>query len=610
MSHSISPSPELTRPADVGTDTIFEAIADADFNGIALLAATLCDAPIGLAGLCDGERHWYPGQSGWPTPGGEQHLRMFEQVLDDAALLEVADVRLDVRFHDNSLVTGAPYLRFFAAVPLLTAVGQKLGSLYVIDTVSRILSERQKAALTTLAHQTTLQFESRLLARRLAGQVALQVEEARGIARASDLRTQDAVRQAASERRLRTITDNVPALIGYIDAQERLQFCNVHYRTMFGFDTEKILGHTLREVFGDVMYATMAPHAATALAGHAVSFERSVTTAGREMFHQVEYVPEIDAGGTVHGFYSLVTDVTARRTAERRLADSEHSLRTITDNLPVAITYIDADQDFRFANATMHAWTGTLPENVIGKSLREVLGQALYESRRSSYERALAGERVEITQAAHWFQHNRVLRSVFVPDFAADGSVRGMFTLSSDITAQNEIEAELRRLARFDSLTGLPNRAYLYELLETALGRSKRNCQAVAVLFLDIDHFKSINDTLGHRKGDLVLQEFAARLSRSVRTTDMVGRLAGDEFVIALELLASQEEAEQVARKILQEIRKPWVLNGQRLTVTTSIGIAFDRDHAQGAADLIAAADSALYAAKALGRNTFQTRIC
>ena len=525
-------------------------------------------------------------------------------------MLEVADARLDVRFHDNLLVTAAPLLRFYAAVPLLSAAGEVLGSLCVIDSASRSLSERQKAALAALARQTVAQLESRMHARRLAGQVERQVEEARGVAQDSSLRRQDEARRATSERRLRTITDNVPALIGYIDAQERLQFCNIHYGTMFGLDTEKIIGQSLREVFGEVIYATMAPHVVTALSGRAVSFERSVQTSAGEVFQQVEYVPEIDADGSPRGFYALVTDVTARRTAERRLAESEHSLRTITDNLPVAITYIDADQRFRFANATMHAWTGTLPENVIGKSLREVLGQALYETRRCSYERALAGERVEVIKQAHWFQHNRVLQSVFVPDLGPDGRVRGMFTLSSDITAQSEVEAELRRLARFDSLTSLPNRAYLYELLETALARSKRNCQAVAVLFLDIDHFKAINDTLGHRKGDLVLQEFAARLTRSVRATDMVGRLAGDEFVIALELLASQEEAEQVAGKILQEMRRPWILNGERLTVTTSIGIAFDRNHLHSAADLIAAADGALYAAKASGRDTFRMRIC
>lgn len=589
---------------------VADAIGERDFNEIALLAAAICDAPIGLVGLAEGGHCRYPGQSGMPAFDGVPDLSLFEQALADAALLEVIDATLDLRFHDNALVTGAPHLRFYAAVPLQTAAGERLGSLCVIDVVARSLSQRQKASLAALARQTVQLCESRLLVHRLTGQIDRQTEEARGVAEDSSARRQDEARQAESERRLRTITDNVPALISYIDAQERLQFCNVHYGTMFGLDTAKIVGHTLREVFGEAMYAAMAPHVATALSGRAVSFERSVVVAGREAFQQVEYVPEIDADTTVRGFYALVTDVTARRTAERRLVDSEHSLRTITDNLPVAITYIDSTLHFRFANATMHAWTGTLPENVIGKSLREVLGQELYESRRSAYERALAGERVEVIKQAHWFQHNRVLQSIFVPDFAEDGSVRGIFTLSSDITAQNEIEAELRRLARFDSLTGLPNRAYLYELLETALERSMRNGQAVAVLFLDIDHFKSINDTLGHRKGDLVLQEFAARLTRSVRTTDMVGRLAGDEFIIALELLGSQEEAEQVARKILQEVRRPWNLNGERLAVTTSIGIAFDRKHVQNAADLIAAADGALYAAKALGRNTFQTRIC
>jgi diguanylate cyclase (GGDEF)-like protein/PAS domain S-box-containing protein len=418
------------------------------------------------------------------------------------------------------------------------------------------------------------------------------------------------IRLAENERRLRMIADNVPALIGYIDAQERLQFCNVQYGTMFGLEIDRIVGKPLDLVFGAELYASMAPHVARALAGQPASFERAVQANGRAVFQQVEYVPDIETSGTVRGFYALVTDVTARRIAERRLADSEHRLRTIADNLPVAITYIDDRQHMRFSNATMHAWTGTTPETVLDRHVREVVGETLYQERRDYYRRALAGERLEFIKQSHGFHQNRTLHATFIPDVAADGHVRGLFTLSSDITAQQEIEAELRRLARFDSLTGLPNRSHLYESLDAAIERAKRSMSPIAVLFLDIDHFKTINDTLGHRKGDLVLQEFAARLAQTVRTTDTVGRLGGDEFVIVLEGLTALVDAEQIADKILAAVRRPWVLHGERLHVTTSVGIAFSTDRRHCASDLIGHADASLYEAKSAGRNAFCARAC
>ena len=288
------------------------------------------------------------------------------------------------------------------------------------------------------------------------------------------------------------------------------------------------------------------------------------------------------------------------------MAFSEKRLRTITDNLPVAISYVDQQERYRFVNATMHAWTNTRSDEVIGRTLLEVVGEELYSKRRAYYRRALAGERVEFFKDAYPFHQHRHLQATFIPDIGDDGKVRGIFTLSHDVTALKKTEEDLRRMARFDSLTGLPNRAHLYELLPAALERSQRNAAATAVLFLDIDRFKSINDTLGHAKGDLVLQEFAHRLQHAVRVGDTVARLAGDEFIVVLECLKGVEAAAQVAQKIIVQMSRPWILNGERLAVTTSIGIAYDTSHALTGPELISRADEALYAAKSAGRNTFR----
>ncbi|HSY27777.1 MAG TPA: GGDEF domain-containing protein, partial [Burkholderiaceae bacterium] len=168
-----------------------------------------------------------------------------------------------------------------------------------------------------------------------------------------------------------------------------------------------------------------------------------------------------------------------------------------------------------------------------------------------------------------------------------------------------ESEAKLAALARVDSLTGLPNRYALNEQLHAAIARQARSDKALAVMFLDVDHFKTINDTLGHAMGDAVLKEFSARLKDGVRVTDIVARLAGDEFVIVAEGLHGLPDAEAIALSILSKVRKPWHIDGHPLTVTASIGIALSSANDLEAAQLLATADRALYIAKENGRDGF-----
>jgi len=157
-------------------------------------------------------------------------------------------------------------------------------------------------------------------------------------------------------------------------------------------------------------------------------------------------------------------------------------------------------------------------------------------------------------------------------------------------------------------LTGLPNRRGYGERLEEALGRARRNRQPVALMFLDVDHFKQVNDTLGHAAGDAVLHEFAQRVKASVRFTDTVSRLAGDEFTVILEGIKSADEAALVAGKILNAFAAPFTLEQGERRVSTSIGVAYAANAALTIAELGEAADQALYAAKEQGRGRFALR--
>lgn len=236
-----------------------------------------------------------------------------------------------------------------------------------------------------------------------------------------------------------------------------------------------------------------------------------------------------------------------------------------------------------------------------------MVGPALYEERRINIDRALAGERVDFEVQSITKGVPRYLQTSYLPDRRPDGSVAGIYTLSTDVTVLKNAEQQMRQLARYDTLTGLPNRLQFEEKLPEAMARCARMRRPMALMFLDVDKFKTINDTLGHSAGDEVLKEFAHRLISCVRKTDMVARLAGDEFVVILEGLNAIDEPQFVARKIIATIGGEFDVLGRPLTVSTSLGVAlYEGGDDVTPARLLTRADEALYEAKAAGRNTFR----
>ena len=298
----------------------------------------------------------------------------------------------------------------------------------------------------------------------------------------------------------------------------------------------------------------------------------------------------------------------ALKEARQHQAQVEKQLRAIADNLPVLIAHIDGDGRFRFVNQTFKDWLGMEQATVLGRRMEDVMPPAWYEQRREYLHRALSGERISFDMESDTLGIRRSVHSVYIPDIQTDGSVAGIYTLSTDVSALKSIERQLNVLARSDAVTGLANRYQFNETLPLAIARAKRSGLAMALMSFDIDHFKQINDTLGHAAGDAVLREFAARLQHSVRVTDTVARLGGDEFVIILEGLHSDAEPQLVARKIIADVNRPFDNDGAMLAVTASVGLAYG-DPAHNAVlvpQLLAQADEALYAAKRAGRNTFR----
>ena len=297
-------------------------------------------------------------------------------------------------------------------------------------------------------------------------------------------------------------------------------------------------------------------------------------------------------------------DITARVRAEEALSLSERSMRAITDNIPALIAHVDIEQRYTFVNAFVGRVFGIAPETMIGKTIREARGEKLYAELEPHITAALRGETVgfegigEVAGRVYHYQSN------YVPDRDAEGNVQGLFALTFDITELKIAQAKLDHLARIDGLSGVANRRYFEEHLAESLARSRRQGTALALLCVDIDHFKSINDKHGHPVGDAIIVAFAEKLESCVREDDLVARLGGDEFVLLIEN-PGPESGRNIAEKLLSVLKQPLQVDGSTLGVSASIGVAYS-PHASSAKALMDLADQALYAAKRAGRNTYR----
>lgn len=414
-----------------------------------------------------------------------------------------------------------------------------------------------------------------------------------------------------SELRLRGILENSLDAFVAIDDDGRVAEWNRAADVMFGWSCHEAMGQPLdgfatpRGIAGgdDALARLLAtgqahgPDARVELIAHHRSgraFPVQMTT------HAVQLGDRRIRTAFMH-------DISKRVETQARLNRSEWRLRAIADHAPALIAHVDRDLRFRFVNAAFRQWYGVEPESLLGSSLTELLGVEVFAQIRDWVDRALAGERVGFD--AHRALADGSVRhshATLIPDPDAldgqpdsGGSGRGFHLLVHDVSAHRQLAQVLAEQALRDELTGLPNRAAWGEELERGLARASRLGTPAAVMFLDLDGFKAVNDTHGHAAGDHVLKAFAGVLRSTLRASDLVARLSGDEFVVLLDRVADVEgDPPLVAEKILQASRDGVMFNGVCLPMQPSIGIAVQRGPQFDAEALVRRADEAMYAAK------------
>ncbi|WP_018864513.1 EAL domain-containing protein [Thioalkalivibrio sp. ARh3] len=308
----------------------------------------------------------------------------------------------------------------------------------------------------------------------------------------------------------------------------------------------------------------------------------------------------------------LTLDVTAHRRATAALRESENRYQDVVNHISEVIFRTDAEGRWTLLNPAWEALTGFPVEQTLGQPMCAYVDPLDRDDAESFCSTLLEGGTHAQSEEIRLRTHDGGYRWVSIyasARFDDDGQVMATFGTMMDISDRKKAEEEIRRLAFFDELTGLPNRTLLHDRLGQALANTARTRHHGAVLFIDLDNFKDINDTLGHAVGDDLLRQVAQRMSNSVREADTLARLGGDEFVIILNDLhpdpsQAATEAEAVGRKLITLLRDPFELAGQNRHITPSIGATLFSGHSLGVEEVLKQADLAMYRAKNAGRNT------
>lgn len=397
-----------------------------------------------------------------------------------------------------------------------------------------------------------------------------------------------------------------------IDSQGRLIDVNAAYCRMSGYAREELLGQDVREM--DVLLAPeafsrqlQALVASGSLLFESVHRRQDGTTWQLEVSANYS---EVD-GGQVFAF---LRDISGRKQAEAQLVESESRLQALTHAIPDLVWLKDPAGAYLSCNQRFERFFGAPAAMIVGKSDCDFVALDLADHFRASDRIVMARREAWVSEEWACFAddgHRELLEITKTPIYDSQGGLVGVLGIGHDITERKMAEEEIKQLAFYDPLTSLPNRRLLLDRLQQALVASARHQREGALLYIDLDNFKTLNDTRGHDVGDLLLQQVAQRLVACVRDNDTVARLGGDEFVVMLEDLSENSleaatQAKDVGYKIIASLNVAYQLDSYEHHSTPSIGVTLFSDNRQTVDELLKRADLSMYQAKAAGRNTLR----
>lgn len=413
----------------------------------------------------------------------------------------------------------------------------------------------------------------------------------------------------SSETRYRALFEHAPDGILIADAQSNYRDANASACRMLGYAREELVGLNAADIVipSEVPYITAALDAIQTQPGY--HREWQFRRKDGSVF-PADVIATTMPDGLLMG---MLRDATDRKHAETALRESFVHTQTILDNIVDGVVTFNAQGIVESFNLAASAIFGYPPADIIGRNAAVLIHDPDSHFEEDYLRHRFSANRPGIANISREVQGRRKDGALFPVHLSVSRIYRNGLThliaIVRDITQQRHDEEEIRRLAFFDPLTGLPNRRLLMDRLKQAMATAARTNRHGALMFLDLDHFKLLNDTQGHDMGDLLLQQTAARLTACVRDGDSVARLGGDEFVVLLEALSPNShdaatQAEAVANKLLEAFTAPYSLNHYVHEGTTSIGIVVFLGECDSMDELLKKADLAMYQGKAAGRNT------
>lgn len=376
---------------------------------------------------------------------------------------------------------------------------------------------------------------------------------------------------------------------------------------------EKILKCSARELAGKPCSSLISPDFLEiaqeqfhkVLQGTAVSLEIPfVNIENRRIECSVTAFPFF-VGRSISGVIGIAKDITFQRITERKLIESEQRYKSLFDHNIDAVLTFDLEGHFLYVNKATEALTGYNADELLGMSFLPLIHPDKKEMTLEHFNTARQGKSHHYETSIYTKQGNLLDFHVTLTPIIIDNRIEGIHCIGKDITDIKRSHEKVNYMAYHDHLTGLPNQRLFQDRCNQALMRANRNQSIVSILVLDLDRFKSVNDSLGHDMGDLLLQYVSGRLVECVGNTENVFRYGGDEFTILVEN-SSQEESSLLAAAIIDALSKPYDLDGFEVVVTPSIGISQYPVHGEDAKTLFKKADNSMFHAKRLGESSFQ----
>ncbi len=414
------------------------------------------------------------------------------------------------------------------------------------------------------------------------------------------------------EKEYRAIIDNIQDGYFEIDLSGTYIYVNSAFCRLYGYTRDEIIGMNYRELTDEEnarkAYRAFNQIFQTGITGQLIDYE-AIRKDGSWRQVEISASLMLDDSGKPVGFRGTSRDVTERRQMEERLRRSEERYRAIIENIEDACFEVDLRGRFIFVNDSLCHNLGYTREELIGMSQQQYVGNNTARELFVLFNRVYqTGEPVQ----AYSFELSRKDETKGFCEISVSlirdkqGRAVGFRGIARDITERKKHEEQIHYLATHDVLTGLPNRSMFQEVLQHNIDFAFRYRQQFALLFVDLDGFKIVNDTFGHETGDLVLVECAQRLRQSLRASDFIARLGGDEFVILVRNVTNVKNLTTLVNKILATVRKTLDINGKAYSLSASIGIGIYPQDGQDKQSLMKAADLAMYAAKEKGNNNYQ----